>query len=121
MSFVSATSWLKRSCRMQNPVLVFLPVSGKARQGMETKSAISTLPEEREREERGKRASENAIFCSVRTLSPERGFHTTNTTSSCRLCLGHLYWTHAILLRVTARLGDRWRIIVNNQSCHDGN
>lgn len=23
--------------------------------------------------------------------------------------------------RVTARLGDRWRIIVNNQSCHDGN
>lgn len=50
MSFVSATSWLKGSCRMQNPVLVFLHVFGKARQGMGTKSAISALPDERKRE-----------------------------------------------------------------------
>lgn len=61
-SFVSATSWPNGSCRMQNPVLVFLPVLGKARQGMETKSAISTLPEERERERESKNEAKGSLI-----------------------------------------------------------
>lgn len=88
---VLATSRLKAnggSCRMQN-AFVFFEVPGKARQGMETKSAISTLPDMCSRKERKK--PDKRAFLSL-FLSPctaeccpalysfyptKRGFHTT--------------------------------------------